>query len=110
MGGAPVSAFTLDAIFMRADGCDGAALTATRTGLGSNDFLTIAQTMSKANRQAAMEAMSKELERQIVEQPRIDTRVRDEGRNSLLGLARERCRQGEADRSLLVGIESLLTN
>jgi hypothetical protein len=78
--------------------------------LGSNDFATIVQMMAKANRQAAMEAMSRELHRQNAEQPKIDTRIRDDGRNSLLGLAREKYRQGEAERSLLVGIESLLIN
>jgi hypothetical protein len=88
----------------------GGGYTAIRIVVGSNDFSTILQMMSKANRQAAMEAMSRELQRQIAEQPKIDIRARDEGRSSLLGLAREKYRQGEAERSLLVGIERLLIN
>jgi hypothetical protein len=55
----------------------GGGYTAIELVLGSKDFSAIVQMMSKANRRASRGAMSRELQRQIAQQPKNDTRLRD---------------------------------
>jgi hypothetical protein len=68
----------------------GGGTTIVRMDVGPTDFPQILQSMTAADRQAAMTAMSAELARQVDAQPAHDAKTRTDAREAVRRLAQEK--------------------
>lgn len=71
-------------------GSGGRGRTQVRLVIGPDDFVQLVECMTRSDRQAAMEVMSRELQRQIAEQPDFDRQVARTARAVLLDRAQDR--------------------
>jgi hypothetical protein len=87
-------------------------VTEVEVDIGPNDFSTLLETMCIVDRQAAMQAMSVELARQIQTQPERDAKTAADARSAVHDLALEKFHEkpygeDENERLIMQGVAAL---
>lgn len=108
-----VNLHAADAIRIKFDiSGNNAGTTQVEVDIGTADFPTLLEIMCMVDRQAAMQAMSLELSRQIQTQPERDVKTAAAGRDAVYELASnkfyaKRSGEDEEERIVMDGVEAL---
>jgi hypothetical protein len=91
----------------------GGGYTQVQLEIRPEDFASILEAMSVVDHQAAMEAMSLELSRQIANQPHRDNSTKKAAANSMLELAQKKYNaanfdEDEREKTIVCGVEEII--